>query len=99
MIVGMKAEVDERVEVRAGFEVDGPAVAAVPAVGAAAGDELLPAEAHAPAATIPSADPDVDFVDEHRWLLNASGERPCAIGIRESGAGDQAPPDSRARFP
>ena len=50
---------------RAGDGVDGSALAAVTAVGAAARDELLAAEAHAAGAARAGLYEDVDFVDEH----------------------------------
>ena len=49
-----------------GDDVDGAAVAAVAAVGAAARDELLAAEAEAAVAAVAGGDVDVDFVDEHQ---------------------------------
>ena len=61
----MKAEVDERVDVRAGDDVDRAAVAAVAAARAAARHELLAAERQAAAAAVAGFDVDVDFVDEH----------------------------------
>ena len=51
----MEAEVDQRVEVGAGDDVDRAAVAAVAAVRAAARDELLAAEAQAPRPPSPAA--------------------------------------------
>ena len=51
--------------VAAGDDVDRAAVAAVAAVGAAARDELLAAEAQAAVAAVAGSDVDVDFVDEH----------------------------------
>ena len=50
---------------RAGDDVDGAAVAAVAAVGAAARDELLAAEAQAAGAAVRRPHEDVDLVDEH----------------------------------
>ena len=61
----MEPEVDEGVVVRVGDQVDRSAGAAIAAVGTAARDELLAAEAEAAAAAVPRLDVDVDFVNEH----------------------------------
>ncbi len=61
----IESEGDERVDVRAGDGVDGPALASVAAVRAAARDELLAPEAHAAGAAVSGFYEDVDFVDEH----------------------------------
>ena len=61
-----EAEVNERVAVRIGDEIDRAALAAVAAIGTAARDELLAAEAERAAAAVAGLDVDVDFVDEHR---------------------------------
>ena len=67
---GMKAILHERVDVRAGDEIHGAAVPAVAAVGSAARDELLPAEAHRAAAAITSGYFDFDFVNKHEmWRV------------------------------
>ena len=62
---GWKRIVDERVDVRAGDDVDRAAVAAVAAARAAARHELLAAERQAAAPAVAGLDVDVDFVDEH----------------------------------
>ncbi len=74
-MLGMEAVVDERVHVRAGDQIHRAAVAAVAAVGPAARDELLPAEAHRPASAVTGSDFDFDFVNEHgkAWSLRLSG--------------------------
>ena len=84
--LGVEAEVDEGVEVRAGDEVDRAAVAAVAAVRAAARDELLAAEAHAAAAAVARRDVDVDFVDEHGGGSQKRSASLCA-------------PDATAKWP
>ena len=71
-----EAEVNERVAVRIGDEIDRAALAAVAAVGAAARDELLAPEAEGAAAAVAGVDVDVDFVDEH-------GDRRSGIRIRD----------------
>ncbi len=74
----MKAEVDERVDVGAGNDVDRPAVPAVAAAGAAARDELLAAEREAALSAVARFDVDVDFVDEH--LLEGKNADDAAFG-------------------
>ena len=64
LVVGIELEVDERVAMRIGDGVHGAADAAVAAVGSAARNELLTAEAERPAAAVPCLNVDVDFVDE-----------------------------------
>ena len=63
--LAVEAEGDERVDVGAGDGIHGTALASVPAVGAAAGNELLAPEAHAAGAAVAGFYEDVDFVDEH----------------------------------
>ncbi len=63
--LGVEAEVDERVLGGGRDDVDGAAVAAVAAVGTAARDELLAAEAEAAAPAVAGGDVDVHLVDEH----------------------------------
>ena len=63
--LGMEAEIDEGVEVGAGHHVDRAAMPAIPAVGSAAGDELLAPEAQSAASAVTRRDLDVDFVNEH----------------------------------
>ena len=73
----LEAEIEKRVEVGVGDEVDVAAGAAVAAVRAAARDELLAAEAHGATAAVAGGDVDVDFVYEHRqgevWTARWSG--------------------------
>ena len=69
----MEAEVDEGVLARSGDDEDGAASAAVAAVGAAAGDELLATEAETAPAAVAGGHVDVDFVDEHGLRDQASG--------------------------
>ena len=64
-IVGIEAEVDERVAVRVGDEEHGTARATVTAIRSALRDELLTTEAEGPPASVACFDVDVDFVDEH----------------------------------
>src|SRR6476620_7844210 len=61
----VEAEVDERVAVRIGDEIDRTAGAAIATIRSAARDELLAAEAQRPAAAVASLDVDVGFVNEH----------------------------------
>ena len=60
-----ETEMNESVAVGIGDEIDGAALAAVTAIGAAARHELLAPEAECPAAAVAGLDVDVDFVDEH----------------------------------
>jgi hypothetical protein len=69
---------DEGVAMGIGDEVDRSALAAVAAVGTAARNELLAAEADRTATAVSGLDVDVDFVDEHvlwsiRLLLRRGG--------------------------
>jgi hypothetical protein len=61
----MEPERNERIEVRTGNEIDGPARAAVAAVRPAARDELLPPKAHTSAPAVAGGYADVSFVNEH----------------------------------
>jgi hypothetical protein len=61
---GMKAEVDEGVDVRAGDDPHRSAGSAVAAARTAARDELLAAERQAPASAVACCNVNVDFVDE-----------------------------------
>src|SRR5262249_26623462 len=63
--LGMKPEVDQSIDVRAGDDVHRSAMAAVAAAWAAAGDELLAAERKTPTSAVSGFDVDVDFVNEH----------------------------------
>ena len=73
VMLGMKTEVDQRVDVVAGDQIHRSARAAVAAVGPAARDELLAAEAHGAPAAVAGRDFDVDFVNEHGWERVLSG--------------------------
>ena len=64
-VLGVEAEVDERVVALAGFHDDIAAAAAVAARGAAARDELLAAEGEASVAAVASLYADIGFVNEH----------------------------------
>ena len=66
LVFGIEAEVHQRVVALAGLHDDVAALAAVAARGAAARDELLPAEGHAAVAAVAGFDPDFGFVDEHQ---------------------------------
>src|SRR5690242_3718750 len=66
LIVALIMEVEQRRQRVVGFEKDRAAVAAVTAVGAAAGDELFAAKRDAAGASVAALDEDVDLVDEHR---------------------------------
>jgi len=61
----MKTEVDERVDVGAGDDVDRAAVTAVAATRPAARDELFAAERQTAAPAVPRLDVDVYFVNKH----------------------------------
>ena len=64
-VLGVEAEVDEGVVALGGDHEDVAAVAAVAAGGAAAGDELLPAEGHAAIAAVAGFDANFCFIDKH----------------------------------
>ena len=59
-------------------------MAAVAAVGAAARDELLAAEAQGAAAAVAGGDVDVDFVDKHVSRQSSVGSRSVSVGSRQS---------------
>ena len=59
----------EAVDAFAGDEDDAAAVAAVAAVGPAAGDEFLPVEGDAAVAPAAGLETDFHFIDEHRASL------------------------------
>ena len=61
----MKSEVDQGVDVRAGDQVDRPAVSAVAAARPAARHELLAPEGQTPATAMTGLDVNVDFVYKH----------------------------------
>ena len=85
--LSVEAVVDESVAVDACPQVHGAAATAVASVGAAAGDELLTAKAHAAAPAVTRRHLDVDLVDEHslRWRTRADC-RAGAEGYAVSGA-------------
>jgi hypothetical protein len=66
--LGMEAEVDESVRVRAGKDVDGTAVPAVAAARPAPRYELLTAEREASPPAVARFYVDVDFVYKHRVI-------------------------------
>jgi len=70
--LGMKAEIDQGVDVRAGDDVDRAAVTAVAAARPATRDELLATERQTAAPAVARFDVDVDFVDEN--ALTPGGE-------------------------
>ena len=65
LVLGVVAEVDERVVALAGFHDDVAAAAAVAAGGAAAGHELLAPEGHAAVAAVAGLYANFGFIDEH----------------------------------
>src|SRR5206468_6666728 len=65
----VEAVVDQRVRVRVGDDENRSAVAAVAAARAAAGHELLATEGETAASAMAGRDVNVDFVDEHQWLV------------------------------
>jgi hypothetical protein len=65
----MEPEIDEGAGVGTGHHEDGPAVAAVAAAWATAGDKLLAAERQTSASAAASFDVNVDFVNEHKEEL------------------------------
>jgi hypothetical protein len=79
----MEAEVDERVVMRAGDEIDRAAWPPVTTIRTAAGDELLAPEADAAPAALPSSDQDVNFVDKH--VEEATRARPLTARNLVSG--------------
>ena len=64
-VLGIEAEMQQRVVVLAGDQENVAAAAAVAAAGAAAGDELLAPERKAAVAAVAGLDRDDDFIDEH----------------------------------
>ncbi len=65
LVLGIEAEMHERVVALAGFHDDVAALAAIAAGGPAARDKLLPAECHAAVAAVAGLYLDFCFVDEH----------------------------------
>src|ERR1700757_1372335 len=66
LVLGIEAEMDQRVVALAGFHDDVAAAPAVAAGGAAARDELLAAKGHAAIAAVTGLYPNFGFIDEHR---------------------------------
>ena len=64
-VLGIEAEMHERVMALAGFHHDVAALAAVAAGRSAARNELLPAERHAAVAAVAGFDSNFRFIDEH----------------------------------
>ena len=64
-VLGVEAEMNQRVVALAGFHQDVAAASAVAARRAAARHELLAAEGHAAVAAVAGFDANFDFVDEH----------------------------------
>ena len=93
--LGVEAEVDEGVLGGSRDDVDRAAVAAVAAVGTAARDELLAAEAQAAAPAVAGGDVDVDLIDEHRLIsIRAIGLTGIQAGVRGAAIRPPAVPSS-----
>jgi hypothetical protein len=65
LVVALIVVVEQRVQGRIGLEPEAPAVAAVAAVGAAAGHVLLTPKADAASSAVTALDEDVDLIDKH----------------------------------
>jgi hypothetical protein len=65
LVLGIVAEMDERVVALAGLHDDVAAAAAVAARGSAAGHKLLPPEGHAAVAAVAGLYANFCFIDEH----------------------------------
>ena len=74
-VFGIEAEVHQRVVAFAGLHDDVAALAAVAARGAAARNELLPAEGHAAVAAVAGFDPNFCLVDKHGQQSSAHSAR------------------------
>ena len=100
--LSVETVVDEGVAVDARAQMHRAAAPAVAAVGAAAGNELLAAKAHAAAPAVTRLNLDVDLVDEHtlrrctRAGLNAGWYRLRRIGRCSLGRVDADEPPPRA---
>jgi len=70
--LGMVAKIDQRVLGRSCDDIDRTAGAAIAAIRAATGHELLATETEAPVAAIAGADVDVHLVDEHPFQYEGS---------------------------
>src|SRR2546429_48183 len=77
VVVALVVVVEERGQRGIGFEPDAAAVAAVAAVGAAAGNVLLTAEADTAGAPIAALDENIDLVDEHTHPRGPGGGPPA----------------------
>ena len=89
--LAIESEGDERVDVGTGNGVDGPALASVASVRAAARNELLAPEAHGAGTAVPGLYEDVDFVDEHQELFywqDADSAPPRAVVFKPHTAAD-----------
>src|SRR5205085_2687853 len=75
------AVVDQRIEISIAHGIDAAAAAAVAAVGAAEGDELLATEAHAAVAPVAGDNVDGGFVDEFHDSLRSPGALERAPGL------------------
>src|SRR4051812_8078254 len=71
VVFGIEAEVNQRVMRLTRFHDHIAAATTVAARGAAARDELLPAEGNAPVAAVAGLDADFRFVDEHLKLASS----------------------------
>ena len=78
LIFRIEAEVHQGVVTFARLHDDVATLAAVSPRGAAARDELLPAEGHAAVAAVTCLDPDFCLVDKHKKQLSAISFQPSA---------------------
>src|SRR2546427_751620 len=83
VVVAPVVIVEERRQRGIGFEPDAPAVAAISAVGTAARDVLLAAEADAAGAPIAALDENIDLVDEHTHPRGPGGGPPAVTRARQ----------------
>src|SRR5207248_10628681 len=77
-VLALEAEVEQRGQALVGEKDDVAAVPAIPARGAAPGDELLPAESDGARAAIARLHGDFRLVDEHERGLSAGARTRCS---------------------
>ena len=80
--LGMEAEVDQRIEMRACDEIDGSAVAAIAAIRTAARYELLATETEGATSPIAGGHGDIDFVYKHSSVFGLRSSVYCLRSTR-----------------
>ena len=83
LVLGVVAEVDQRVMALRGYHDDVAATAAVAARWSASRDEFFAPKGHATVAAVAGLDTNFRFIDEHREQPDSSLQVPPAMNCRQ----------------